>query len=143
MLCFSFFVTARDIFPRTSTFYVGKTYKCEKPWNFVSKQIVLTCTFYRGKTYKCAVAVFAILMKNLNIKKLKRRTLKGFILIQMLLILVPFWRPVGYMLVVLGFCVPKGVPFRGMLQRRKGTKNPTNITPNVPYENCSHFWDIF
>ena len=30
-----------------------------------------------------------------------------------------------------------------MLQRRKGTKNPKNIPPNVPCENCSHFWDIF
>ena len=34
-------------------------------------------------------------------------------------------------------------PFRGMLQRRKGTENPKNIPPNVPYENCSHFWDMF
>ena len=35
------------------------------------------------------------------------------------------------------------IPFRGMLQRRKGTNNPKIIPPNVPYENCSHFWDIF
>ena len=34
-------------------------------------------------------------------------------------------------------------PFRGKLQRRKGTKTPQNIPPNVPYENCSHFWDHF
>ena len=27
--------------------------------------------------------------------------------------------------------------------RRKGTKNPETIPPDVPYENCSHFWDIF
>ena len=26
-------------------------------------------------------------------------------------------------------------------QRRKGTQNPKNIPPNVPYENCSHFWE--
>ena len=25
----------------------------------------------------------------------------------------------------------------------KGTKNPKNIPPIVPYENCSPFWDIF
>ena len=29
-----------------------------------------------------------------------------------------------------------------MLLARKGTKNPKNITPNVPYENCPHFWEI-
>ena len=28
-------------------------------------------------------------------------------------------------------------------ERRKGTKNPKNIPPNVPYENCSHFWETF
>ena len=33
-------------------------------------------------------------------------------------------------------------PFRGMPQQRKGTKNPENIPPNGPYENCSHFWEI-
>ena len=27
--------------------------------------------------------------------------------------------------------------------RRKGTTNPKSISPNVPYENCSHFWDCF
>ena len=26
---------------------------------------------------------------------------------------------------------------------RKGTTNPKIIPPNLPYENCSHFWDIF
>ena len=30
-----------------------------------------------------------------------------------------------------------------MLQRRKGTNNSKIIHPNVPYENCSHLWDIF
>ena len=30
-----------------------------------------------------------------------------------------------------------------MLQRRKETKNPKNIPPNVLYENCSHFWEFF
>ena len=34
-------------------------------------------------------------------------------------------------------------PFRGMLQQRKGPKNPKHIPPNVPYENCSHFCEHF
>ena len=36
--------------------------------------------------------------------------------------------------------------FRGMLQRRKGTKNPKNpkkYQKHPWYEKCSHFWDIF
>ena len=65
MLGLSFFVTFRDICPHTSTFYVGKTYKYQKPWDlnlFHPKQNVLrTCTFYLRKTYKCAVTVFTVL----------------------------------------------------------------------------------
>ena len=29
-------------------------------------------------------------------------------------------------------------PHSRMLQRHKGTTNPKNIPPNVPYEKCSH-----
>ena len=32
---------------------------------------------------------------------------------------------------------------KGVLQRRKGTKNPKNIPQNVSYENCSHFCEFF
>ena len=31
-------------------------------------------------------------------------------------------------------------PFRGVLQQRKGTQNPKNISPNVPYEKCLFFF---
>ena len=32
---------------------------------------------------------------------------------------------------------------KGCFSDAKGTQNPTNIPPNVPYENCSHFWETF
>ena len=37
---------------------------------------------------------------------------------------------------------PRPVPTVQLKQRRKGTNNPKHIAPNVPYENCSHFWEI-
>ena len=33
--------------------------------------------------------------------------------------------------------------FQLLLFWPKGTNNPTNIPPNVSYENCSHFWENF
>ena len=60
----------RDLFPHTSTFYSGKTDKCQKHsfhfFLFFNKQkdVIHTCTFYAGKTYKFAVIVFTIVTKN-------------------------------------------------------------------------------
>ena len=51
-------------FPHTCTFYVSKTYKCQKRGvtNSYNKKekLIHSCTFYVGKTYKCAVIVFTI-----------------------------------------------------------------------------------
>ena len=62
-----FSVLFRDLFPHTSTFYNGKTYKCQKPCfpTFFKqlKECIRTCTFNPGKTYKCAVTVFTIIKK--------------------------------------------------------------------------------
>ena len=67
----------RDLFPHTSTFYHGKTYKCQKPRfpTFFKKieECIHTCTFYNCKTDKCAVTIFTIfsLKKKVNFKKPK------------------------------------------------------------------------
>ena len=46
----------RPFYPHKCTFYLSKTYKCQKPFF----PTFCTCTFYAGKAYRCAVTVFTI-----------------------------------------------------------------------------------
>ena len=96
------------LFPNTCTFYVRKTYKCQKllfPIRFFFKrklkEFTNICTFYQRKTYKCAMTFFTTLEKKLNVKNLKLWTLQGIILEQRLRRLAPFWQPFGSIWVVL------------------------------------------
>ena len=98
----SFSFLFRDLFRNTSTFYVNKTYKYQKP-RFPTffkklKECIHTCTFYVRKTDKCAVTVFTILNKKLNVKNLTYRTLQGMILSNFSV----GWHPFGSLLVPFG-----------------------------------------
>ena len=64
----------RHLFPHTCTYYIGKTYKCQKqPFPTFckkEKEVLRSCIFYFGKTDKCAVTVFTVLTNKTHRRKL-------------------------------------------------------------------------
>ena len=101
----------RDLLAHTSTFYIGKTYKCQKPhfpiFLKIYKEFLHTCTFDLGKTYKCTVTVFTVFV---SFSTLFRRwrfwKILGSVWCPLTSLLVPFWL----------HAVRLGNPFRSILK---------------------------